>query len=78
MLASVEPGSPADRGGLVLGDVLLALDGVRLEAMDDLLAALGPDRVGKKVPVEILRGGEPRSMQVEIGERSHERRERPR
>jgi S1-C subfamily serine protease len=77
MLASVEPGSPADRGGLVLGDVLLALDGVRLEAMDDLLAALGPDRVGQKVAVEILRGGEPRTVHVEIGERTRER-ERPR
>jgi S1-C subfamily serine protease len=78
LLASIEPGSPADRGGLVLGDVLLALDGVRLEEMDDLLAALGPERVGKKVAVDVLRGGEPRTVQVEIGERSHDRGRRPR
>jgi S1-C subfamily serine protease len=77
MLASVEPGSPADRAGLVLGDVLLSLDGVRLEGMEDLLNALGADRVGKSVALELLRGGQPKSVRVEIGERASARDERP-
>lgn len=72
MLASVESGSPADRAGLVLGDVLLRLDGVALERMESLLNALTPERVGKKVSVDVLRGGQPKTLEVEIGERSHD------
>jgi S1-C subfamily serine protease len=69
LVASVEAGGPAQKGGILLGDVLLSLGGERLAAMEDLLAALGGDVVGKATPVEILRGGKRTTLNVTIGER---------
>ncbi len=69
LLVSVEPGGPAEKAGLVLGDVLVAIAGQPLRHMDDLLAALGGDRVGTTVPVRIARGGQLRDVNVTVGER---------
>ncbi|MBZ0276417.1 MAG: S1C family serine protease [Anaerolineae bacterium] len=69
LLVSVEPGSPAENSGLLLGDVLVALDGVAVEHLDELLALLSGDRVGREVPVNLVRGGELREVRVTIGER---------
>lgn len=69
MLTAVEPGSPAEQGGLLLGDTMLALDETPLRQPDDLIACLGPDKIGASVTVRLLRGGEAHSVQVTIGER---------
>jgi S1-C subfamily serine protease len=69
LLVSVESGSPADKGGLLLGDTLIGLDGEKVRHMDDLMAALSGDRVGKTVSVRALRGGQFQEFQVLIGER---------
>ena len=68
LLGSVEPGGPADRGGLFMGDTVVALDGQAVKQMDDLLALLSADRVGKDVPVRIIRGGQVLDVTVRIGE----------
>jgi S1-C subfamily serine protease len=69
LLVAVEPGSPADQGGLLLGDVIITLDGQAVRQMDDLMAALSGDRVGMAVPVRVVRGGQTQEFQVTIGER---------
>jgi S1-C subfamily serine protease len=69
LLVSVEQGSPADAGGLLLGDTLVAVDGESVRHMDDLMALLSSDRVGKTVSVRVLRGGQLQDIQVVIGER---------
>jgi S1-C subfamily serine protease len=69
LVASVEPGSPAEKGGILLGDVLLSLAGHSLRTMEDLLSALSGDVVGQAAPVELIRGGKTSSLQVTIGER---------
>jgi S1-C subfamily serine protease len=70
LIVRVEPGSPAQQGGLLLGDVLLALDGVTLSATDDLPALLSGDRVGQAIPVTVLRGGGVQTLRVTVGARS--------
>lgn len=70
ILVSVEPGSPADRGGLTLGDTLLSLDGNPLRRLDELLDLLSHDLVDREVALRILRAGETRQMKVTIGERT--------
>jgi len=70
LLGSVEPGSPAERGGLFMGDAIISLDGQPVRDLDDLLALLGGDRVGKTVKVGIVRGGAVSEMPVTIGEQS--------
>ncbi len=70
LIVRVEPGSPAHQGGLLLGDVLVGLDGVALTDTDDLQELLSGDRVGKAIPVTVLRGGAVQLLQVTVGTRA--------
>ncbi|MGH2618834.1 MAG: S1C family serine protease, partial [Thermomicrobiales bacterium] len=69
LIVSVEAGGPADAAGLMLGDVILAIDGETVGQVEQLQERLTGERVGKTVPVRIARGGEPREIGVTIGER---------
>lgn len=69
LIIAVDADTPAAASGLVLGDTVVALDGQAIRTHDDLLALLAGDRVGQKVPMEIIRGGELRTINVTIGER---------
>ncbi|WP_026370781.1 S1C family serine protease [Kallotenue papyrolyticum] len=69
LLMRVEPGSPAAQAGLLIGDILVAINGRLIEDVDDLQAMLGPEYVGQTQTVEIIRGGELRQMQVVVGAR---------
>lgn len=64
LLLSVEPGSPADTGGLFLGDTIVALGGRPVRHLDDLMANLGGEQTGKDLPVKILRAGSLLELQV--------------
>ncbi len=69
LLVSVEEDSPAAKGGLLVGDILVGLDGELITDPDQLLAHLVGEIVGKPTPVEILRGGQRQTIPVTIGER---------
>ena len=69
LIVSVEPGSPAADGGVLLGDTIVALDGQAVSQHEALMALLVGDRVGQKVPLTVIRGGEKRDFNVKIGER---------
>jgi serine protease DegQ len=69
LVVGVEDGSPAGRGGLIVGDILATLDGQPIEDTDDLLELLAGDRVGSSVPVKLVRGGELAEVEITVGER---------
>ncbi len=69
IVLSVEPDSPADKAGLLLGDVLLTFDGKAMADIDDLHTALRGDIVGGTVKAVVLRGGVPVEVNVPIVER---------
>jgi len=69
LVVGVEDGSPAGRGGLIVGDILATLDGQPVEDTDDLLVLLAGDRVGRLVPVRLVRGGELAEIEITVGER---------
>jgi serine protease Do len=54
---------------LLVGDIIVALADQPVSDPDELLAGLVGDIVGKPTPVQVLRGGEPRTITVTIGER---------
>jgi S1-C subfamily serine protease len=70
LIVRVEDNSPAQQDGLLLGDILVALDGQTVTDTDDLQALLAGERVDTTVPVEVLRGGNLQTLQVQIGRRS--------
>ncbi|MBI5301053.1 MAG: trypsin-like peptidase domain-containing protein [Chloroflexi bacterium] len=69
LVVSVEPNGPADKAGLFLGDVIVAVEGAPIRHLDDLLGALSSDRVGAAVRVKIVRGGVTQDKSAVVGER---------
>ena len=67
VLIGVESDSPGETGGLMVGDIIIAIDGHPVENHDELLASLSGDLIDKSIPVEVLRGGQPQSIIVKIG-----------
>ncbi len=65
----LEEKGPAEKSGLLVGDIIVAIGGQAVGDPDALFAALNGDIVGKSIAVEILRGGKPETLQVTVGER---------
>jgi S1-C subfamily serine protease len=71
MVATVEPGSPADRAGIAAGDIILALDGTAVTGADDLIRILAGEKIGRTVEVETLHNGSRHSVSLVPAERAH-------
>lgn len=69
IVLSVEPDGPAEAAGLMIGDVLLRLEDQTLSDTDDVQMALGSRSVGDRITLELLRGGEVKTVSANIGER---------
>lgn len=69
LLVAIEPGGPAEREGLLLGDVLLSIDGAPISDVDDLQSRLVGDRAGTAMAITLLRAGQVQQMAVTVGER---------
>jgi S1-C subfamily serine protease len=61
---SVDPKGPAGKAGLREGDILLSLDGTRIESIDEVLRTMGSWPVGRPLSVELVRRVERRSCTV--------------
>ena len=69
IVVSVEPGGPGSQAGVLLGDVIVALEGRTVSNIRELQAFLEPDLIGKTLSISIIRGGNPLEIKVVIGER---------
>jgi S1-C subfamily serine protease len=66
---SIEADGPAARAGLMLGDVLVALEGAPLQDPDDVQAVLAGRRPGAAVTASLVRAGAPLEVSITLGER---------
>jgi S1-C subfamily serine protease len=69
ILIGVEKDSPAEAAGLMVGDIIVAVDGQPVRDHDELFARLSGDVIDKSTLVEVLRGGQPQKIDVKIGAR---------
>jgi S1-C subfamily serine protease len=69
LVAMVEPGGPADKAGVLIGDIVTGIDGKPLKSRTDVQEMLDAERVGKKAQLRVLRGGAVREISVTVGER---------
>jgi serine protease Do len=68
LIAGVEKAGPAEKGGLLAGDVITKFDGKVITTSSDLPRAVGATKPGKTVPVEILRKGSVKTINIAVGE----------
>ena len=67
MIASVAEKSPADKGGIKAGDIILEFDGKKVDTMRTLPKLVAQTEVGKKVVVKIWRNQKLISKKVILG-----------
>jgi len=73
IVVNVEPSSPADNAGVLLGDVLVTFDNIAVSDTGDVLALLNhSDRIGKTIKLQLVRGGALVELDVVVGERPAE------
>lgn len=68
LIADVQAGSPAAKGGLQASDVVLKFDGKPIESSGDLPRIVGSTKPGTKVPVQVWRKGGLKELTVVTGE----------
>lgn len=73
LVAGVEKGSPAEKGGIEPGDVILKFDGKAVESSNDLPRIVAATKPGKNSTVELVRKGSNKSLSVQVGESPNER-----
>jgi S1-C subfamily serine protease len=69
LVVMVESDSPAERGGLLVGDVIVAAAGSPVCEPQEVAELLGSERVGASLELSVVRGGERHAVTVTIGER---------
>ena len=72
-LKQVQPNSPAERGGLLVGDVVLSLDGIEVNHFNDLQTLIYGRDPGETINLQIMRQNQVRQVAVVLGEREDDR-----
>ena len=70
LIASVQPGDPADKAGLQVGDVILAVNGQSIADAGELTRTIGHLSPDKEVEIRVWRKGEVHEFAVLLGERN--------
>ena len=69
MVLDVESGGPADRSGILVGDMVFEIEGKSASSLDDVQSVIGWEKPGKSVALRIIRGGALKSITLTTGVR---------
>ena len=69
LVAMIDPEGPSAAGGLLVGDIVVAIGGKPVAEPEDVLKVLDGDTAGHTVPLELVRGGKRERVEILIGER---------
>jgi serine protease Do len=71
IVLEVHPGGPADKAGIVIGDILVSMGGRAVTRLEDVQSHLAGDAIGKSVAVKFVRGGALEERSIQVAERPH-------
>jgi S1-C subfamily serine protease len=69
IILEVEPNGPGHNAGLVIGDILVEIDGKPVVHFESIQALLHSENIGKTIPLKIIRGGAVQEIKLTVGER---------
>ena len=69
LVAEVRPGDPADKGGVEAGDRIVSVDGEDVKESADVSTLVTAKRPGERIEIVVQRGGQKKSLNVELGDR---------
>jgi S1-C subfamily serine protease len=69
IVLEVDPEGPAGKAGVLIGDILIVLDGKPVMRLEDVHAHLHGEQIGNAIRAEFLRGGVRRDINIVVGER---------
>ena len=69
VILSIDEAGPAQQAGLLIGDILVSVNGAPVGAVDDLVDQLAGDLIGKSIPIVIVRGSQAQELHIAVGER---------
>jgi S1-C subfamily serine protease len=71
IVLEVHPDGPADKAGIVIGDILVSLAGQPITRLEDVQSHLAGDAIGKTLPLKFVRGGSIQEGSIVVAERPH-------
>ena len=69
VVLSIDEGGPAHHAGLLIGDILVAVNGSAVASVDQLVDQLPGDLIGYQVPLLVVRGSQTQEIPITVGER---------
>ncbi len=73
IIAQIMPGSPADKGGLKVGDVVVEVDGQKVSEVRELQFKIMRTEPGKEINLKVIREGKELNLKVKVGEMPEDR-----
>jgi S1-C subfamily serine protease len=71
IVLEVEPESPAHKAGMLIGDILVSLEGKPVTHLGNVQSLLSSENIGKMVAAKIVRGGTVQNLNIVVSERDH-------
>jgi S1-C subfamily serine protease len=71
IVLEVHPGGPADKAGIVIGDILVSIGGHAVTRLEDVQSALAEEAIGKMLALKFVRGGSLQEGSIVVAERPH-------
>lgn len=70
VVTNLARGGPADEAGVLTGDIILSIDGASVAGADDIVRLLSADKVGRTIPIDVLRRSDRRRFWAGLKERA--------
>ena len=71
IVIEVRANGPADKAGIVIGDILVSLDGQPVTGLEDIQSHLFGETIGKTLSLKFVRGGAIQEGSIVVAERPH-------